>query len=319
MLGYVAHRRGPDLTLWVKDAGAALDSERPARRGQRPEPVVAEQRGARIERNVRRQAARPRPRLACGGDAGLEHPVPAEVGPLGAGPVEDVGRPLGCLAEDLADPRERPLVEVAGERGLEAHALAVDARVDLRPLGRRRDREHDVDASVTDEVGQRSRAQELVLRHHRADAGYVGQLEGSRPQRLVHLWAPAQRRQEARVEDDRVEADPAHPSRHRPNERVGVEDPRLRVATERVQVVLDRRAQRVLHQPVDDEDRSHVVSRLVLAQVVRATDAGVGALVHRSPREVERQGAQEVAVLGAQPGIRNRPGPGLLEGTQFVL
>ena len=49
-----------------------------------------------------------------------------------------------------------------------------------------------------------------------------------------------------------------------PTQRVGVEARAPRVAPERVQVILDRRAQRMLHQSIDDEDGAHVVEVSVL-------------------------------------------------------
>ena len=325
---------GLDLVVaWRRDARRRSASSRPGSRRLRsrmlaPPSTPSVQRDAASARNqsspsrvapgstrdVCRQAARPRLGLAARGDAGLEHPVPAEVGPLGAGPVEHVGRPLGRLAEDLADPRQRPLVEVAGERGLEAHALAVDARVDLRPLGRRRHREHDVDAGVADEVAQRARAQELVLRHRRADRRRRRASSSARARSVSSdLWAPAQRRQEARVEDDRVEAGsgasipaPARRARWRrspaPASSGGTSTDGPRPSSAAGAASTRRRRGCV-----------RTWSAYCLRRWYVPPMPAWAPCVHRSPREVERQRAQEVAVLGASRGSAIARCPRLLE------
>ena len=93
----------------------------------------------------------------------LQHPVAAEPRRALPGAIADVDRPLGRSGDDPVDPLHGFLAQVAGQDPREAHPVAVDRPVDLRPLRLGRHREHVGDLELLDEPAQQVRLQELVL------------------------------------------------------------------------------------------------------------------------------------------------------------
>ena len=188
-------------------------------------------------------------------DPALQHPVAAQPGRASPGPVADVDRaPPAPRLDDPVDALDRLLGEIAGQHLREADPLAVHRRVDLRPLRGRRDREHVVYVELLDEVAEQAGVQELVLGQRDPRPPEAAQGRGTPLLIGEQLRDPALG-EERGMEDDRVEVDAGQRPRRRAHGHVEIEVAAAPVAPEGVQVVANSRAQRVLHQVVDDEGR----------------------------------------------------------------
>ena len=230
----------------------ALGADHVLARGEEPEPVVAVDGVGEVGGEVGAQPARGGRRPERVLELAPQQPLAAEGEQPAPGSVADVDRPLGALGDDPVHSLDGLRREVAGQVLREPHPRRGRARVDLRPLRRRRHREHVVDPELAGEGVDRVGIDALVLDHR--DPVAPEPVQRPRPAQL-----PSQQRgrhalaRQRVVEDDGVEIDLAQPGGWAPGGDVEVEVAAPPVAAERVEVVADRRPQRVLEQAIDDQ------------------------------------------------------------------
>ena len=133
------------------------------------------------------------------GEVGLQRGVPPQVRLSRHGAIADVDRALAALGEDAVDPPERLFVEVSGEHARDADAVAVDAVVDLRPLGRGADREDVPDSDLGQERVDAVAVEELVLRERHVERRGRAQPQRA-PTRTPACWATGDQRSQESTE-----------------------------------------------------------------------------------------------------------------------